>query len=209
MSTPARATIAFQQRRRLVREGIALLARHSFPDCRVVAVVFPDQLIEACSEQEPDVVVLDCEGPGADPVAGARRLQQDWPNVRFIGTYQARPRPEAVDRASSSGFYAVISHDDGWAELARAIESALDSPARRIIAPGPHRPLAALTARESEIVRLISNGCGAKEISERLSISRKMVENHKQQVFAKLGVQSQSHAVAIALNQGLITEEGA
>jgi DNA-binding NarL/FixJ family response regulator len=53
-----------------------------------------------------------------------------------------------------------------------------------------------LSAREAEIIRAISAGHTTREISAQLEISAKTVENHKQRIFAKLGVQNAAHAVA-------------
>jgi DNA-binding NarL/FixJ family response regulator len=53
-----------------------------------------------------------------------------------------------------------------------------------------------LSAREVEILRAISAGHTTREISAQLKISSKTVDNHKQRIFAKLGVQNAAHAVA-------------
>jgi DNA-binding CsgD family transcriptional regulator len=75
------------------------------------------------------------------------------------------------------------------------------------VATDPHvstRPLPKLTARETQILRCIALGMSAGETSQQLGISPKTVENHKRRIFAKLGVQNQSHAVAIATRAGLL-----
>ncbi len=61
-----------------------------------------------------------------------------------------------------------------------------------------------LTPREREVVALVSSGLTANQIGAELQISTKTVENHKQRVFRKLGVQSQSHAVSVAMRLGLL-----
>jgi DNA-binding CsgD family transcriptional regulator len=53
-----------------------------------------------------------------------------------------------------------------------------------------------LTAREREIVSLVSRGLAAKQVARQLGISAKTVENHKTRIFAKLGVPNQTAAVA-------------
>lgn len=62
----------------------------------------------------------------------------------------------------------------------------------------------ALTNRELQVLALIGAGCTSSEISRRLGISTKTVENRRQNIFTKLGVQSQSHAVSIALRAGML-----
>ena len=53
-------------------------------------------------------------------------------------------------------------------------------------------------------MELVGLGYKAREISVELGIATKTVENHKQRIFSKLGVQNQAHAVSIAVRAGLI-----
>ena len=61
-----------------------------------------------------------------------------------------------------------------------------------------------LTQRELQVLALISGGLTTAQIGQRLGISTKTVENRRQRLFAKLGVQNQSHAVAVAMRTGLL-----
>jgi DNA-binding CsgD family transcriptional regulator len=65
-------------------------------------------------------------------------------------------------------------------------------------------PPTTLTPRELEILTLVGAGMTSIAASNRLNISRKTVENHKQRIFAKLGVQNQAHAVSVAMRTGLM-----
>lgn len=64
-----------------------------------------------------------------------------------------------------------------------------------------------LTDRELQVLRLVARGLTAQEMADHLGLKRRTVENHKARVFAKLGVQSQSHAVSTALRDGLLAAE--
>ena len=64
-----------------------------------------------------------------------------------------------------------------------------------------------LTPRELTILNLVGAGFTSREISSQLTISHKTVENHKQRIFAKLGVQNQAHAVSVAMRLGLMRPE--
>ncbi len=68
------------------------------------------------------------------------------------------------------------------------------------------RPL--LTPREVQVMRGIANGLATMQVAISLGITRKSVENHKQRIFVKLGVQSQAHAVAVAVDSGLLDPAG-
>ncbi len=66
------------------------------------------------------------------------------------------------------------------------------------------RPLpVGLTAREAEVLRLLTAGQANREIGETLSISERTVENHVRHVLSKLGVTSRTAAAAYAVRQGL------
>jgi DNA-binding NarL/FixJ family response regulator len=60
-------------------------------------------------------------------------------------------------------------------------------------------PAARLTARQRDVLGGIAEGMRLEEIAASMGISPKSVDNHKQRIFMKLGVQSQAHAVAVAL----------
>jgi DNA-binding NarL/FixJ family response regulator len=60
----------------------------------------------------------------------------------------------------------------------------------------------ALTSRELEVLGAMSDGLSAKAVAHQLGIAVKTVENHKTRIFDKLGVRTQSQAVALAIGQG-------
>lgn len=63
-----------------------------------------------------------------------------------------------------------------------------------------------LTRRQLEVVELIAGGLTSQEIAVGLGVRPKTVENYKQRLFVKLGVQNQAHAVARCSHLGLIGE---
>ncbi len=65
-------------------------------------------------------------------------------------------------------------------------------------------PLAALTRRELEVLKLVAKGRSTAEVAERLCISRFTVRNHVRNIFAKLSVHSRTGALSLALRQHLV-----
>src|SRR5262249_40424536 len=59
-----------------------------------------------------------------------------------------------------------------------------------------------LTAREREVLALLTEGLGDADIAERLSLSEKTVRNHVSNVFDKLGVWSRAQAIVFARDRG-------
>ena len=71
---------------------------------------------------------------------------------------------------------------------------------------------ARLTARETQVLRLIAEGATTREISEQLFISAKTADNHIQHIYIKLGVTNRAAATRWALDREVIvraTETGA
>jgi len=62
-----------------------------------------------------------------------------------------------------------------------------------------------LTAREREVVALITHGMSNRQIASRLSISARTVETHISRIYRKLNVQSRGQAAYIAISLGLAT----
>jgi LuxR family quorum sensing-dependent transcriptional regulator len=61
-----------------------------------------------------------------------------------------------------------------------------------------------LTARESEVLRWVAHGKSAWEIGEILDITKRTVDEHVQGGVRKLGAANRTHAVALALRDGII-----
>lgn len=161
---------AVQDHRRLVREGVAALLAAEPAVHSVTCVAALDELSDAVARGELDLVVFSAaQDPPSSWSGGSLRLQ------RF------------TDATSASGLVAAVDgHPDPGG-----------------LAPGPPEPTpwgaGLLTRRETQILRRIADGMSSLEAATSLGISARTVENHKQRIFAKLGVQSQAHAVAVAL----------
>ena len=63
---------------------------------------------------------------------------------------------------------------------------------------------AALSSREREILALVADGLGNKQIAARLGISANTVKTHLELLFGKFGVSSRAEAVAMGVRRGLL-----
>jgi DNA-binding NarL/FixJ family response regulator len=96
-------------------------------------------------------------------------------------------------------FQQVVGEFLGWAQ---------EAPRRRAEDQAPDatpdcEELAALTAREREILDLVAGGASNQQIAGKLFISEKTVRNHLTAVFDKIGVSSRSQAIVFARDRGL------
>jgi HD-GYP domain-containing protein (c-di-GMP phosphodiesterase class II) len=109
----------------------------------------------------------------------------------------------------------ALAPADAAAEL-RAMSSAgcLDGEAvERVLAAAGHRraarpPLpAGLTAREVEVLRLLSLGLTTREVADRLVISAKTADHHVQHIYTKIGVSTRGAAALFAIEHGVVVAE--
>jgi DNA-binding NarL/FixJ family response regulator len=112
--------------------------------------------------------------------------------------------------------WGLLSHDAGAAELSAAIQAVAQGLivfaselALRLL---HRRPLSVaepvgepLTARERDVLELVSQGLSNKQIAQKLQISEHTVKFHLSSLFAKLGVSSRTEAVNRGARQGIIT----
>ncbi len=61
------------------------------------------------------------------------------------------------------------------------------------------------TAREIEVLQLVSQGLVNREIGDRLYLSEETVKSHVRHILAKLQARSRAHAVAVGFRRGLLT----
>jgi len=199
-------SVVIQERSRLLREGLALILDPESEVELVGSVVGADALCALCEKLAPSVVLLEVDVLEWDPVRLASRLQRVWPHLRFVGL--SRGDEDAMSRARRCGLRRLLSYQATARELVGELTAAA-AEAPSIIRPsGTTTPTARqLTDREIEVLQFIGAGCTSREIGAHMSVSYKTVENHKQRIFGKLGVQNQAHAVSVAFRKGYLRPE--
>lgn len=115
---------------------------------------------------------------------------------------------EVADPAARRRMREVLSRDPGVVIVTHREEADVvvsDTAALRpVTAPPVTEAGAALTARELEVLRLMADGLGNKEIGAALNISTHTAKYHVAAVLAKLDARSRTEAVTIGLREGLL-----
>jgi DNA-binding NarL/FixJ family response regulator len=196
--------VAVQERRRLLRDGIGLMLAGE-PGIRVAGLAADDvALRQLAADHELDVVVVEVSAPEWDVARLVADVRHARPAVRVVGLHPGR-RTDHLAAGKVAGVDTLVSVGAGAAGLIAAIEGveAVPPPIRMVDRRRlPGRQV--LTRREREVLRHISAGLTTKQSAQLLRLSPKTVDNHKQHLFAKLGVQNQAHAVAIAHRAGIL-----
>lgn len=201
----------------LVLEGFKkLLEDH----CEVIGAVEDGRaLLEAAERLQPDVIALDISMPHLNGIDAAHHLRKLVPQAKLI-FLTMHADPAYVSQAFKAGASGYLLKRSAGSELIQAIEAVLKGNyyVTSLIAKdlvhaalgGPHPPIIRndqLTARQREILQLVSEGKAVKEIAATLSISPKTVEYHKSKLMEQLDLHTTAELTKYALTHGLIPAE--
>ncbi len=168
-------------------------------------------------EHRPDVLITDVTLKGMSGLELAEQVRRELPSVRVV-MLSMFSSEEYVLRALRIGASAYLVKDAAPSEIRIALDAARRgetylSPgaSQRLIAratgkPADAGPLAALTDRQREVLRLIAEGVHTKEIAYRLNLSPKTVEAHRAQLMERLGIHDVPGLVRLAIRTGLVSE---
>jgi DNA-binding NarL/FixJ family response regulator len=204
----------------IVREGFSALLETQADITVVGSASDGEEAIRVCSEQRPDVVLMDVRMPGVDGIEATRRLAGT--KVIILTTFDLDDYVYDALSAGASGFLLKDAGAERLFEAVRVVAAgeALLAPAvtRRLIAEfARQRPrvratperLSELTPREVEVLRLVAEGLSNLEIADRLVLSDETVKTHVSRVLFKLGLRDRTQAVVAAYESGLVTPRGA
>jgi DNA-binding NarL/FixJ family response regulator len=170
---------------------------------------------EMAAIHNPDVVLMDSRMPNMDGIEAMQRITAQQPDVKvlFLSSFENESDVLQAMRRGAGGYVlkdalpdaiinSIISVDSGERVLSDVV-------ARRVveIASGVRRADEAsdgLTAREIEVLKLMSSGLANKQIAFRLRISEKTVRNHISHIYEKIGVVDRAQAALYSVRKGLI-----
>lgn len=201
----------------LVRQGLQGLL-DAEPDLEVVGQAGSGDEATVCAcTLRPDVVVMDVSMPDGDGIRATAAIQRQCPAVRVLGLSRHLD-PGYVRRFLSAGASGYVVKRATAVELVRAIRAvaAGDTYVDAAVMPllTEHRRdglrgevgRTELTARETEVLRLIARGRSNSDVAATLGISVKTVEYHKARCAAKLGLRGRVDIVRYAISQGWMAE---
>jgi DNA-binding NarL/FixJ family response regulator len=191
----------------VVRAGLGH-ALSSLPDLEIVGEAGSGRdLNELLNHLQPDLLVIDVAMPDFEPVAAIRRVKADHPALKIlvVSAYDDEAYVVGLLGVGVDGYHLK---DQPLADLKLAVQRILmgerwissplvDRLVHRRPAP-PSRASPALTRRQRELLRLLSQGYDNRRIAQTMELSVKTVENHLTALYRAIGVTSRLEALTYA-----------
>lgn len=204
----------------LVRRGVRMFMETQ-PGITIVGEASTGEEAVAFVETDPpDIVLMDLILPGISGVEATRRIKATSPGTQVIALTSSQ-EPEHVLPVLRAGATAYLLKDVGPDELERTIKRAaggevvieariaaqMVASLRQDSSPANGRAFADLTARETEVLRLVAEGRNNAEIAAHLFISEKTVKTHIGNILGKLQLADRTQAAVLAWREGLMKSE--
>jgi DNA-binding NarL/FixJ family response regulator len=171
------------------------------------------EAVRVCREQGPDVVLMDVRMPVMDGIEATEKLRSgpDAPRVLVLTTFDLDEHVYDALAAGASGFLLKDVTAERLFDAVRVVAAG-----EALLAPGiaefarmrPRAPaggtLAALTPRETDVLRLLAEGLSNPELAERLHVGEETVKTHVSRILSKLGLRDRTQAVVMAYETGLV-----
>lgn len=200
----------------IVRAGLRMLFAAE-PDMEIVAEAGSGaEALEAVRTLHPDVVIMDVAMPGMSGIEATRKIKELDPNVAVLALTMHEDEQyffEMLD-AGASGYIPKRAAPDDLVAAIRVVHQGnvfLHATLARflmhdVLQRDGHatRQEDVLSAREREVLTLTAEGLTSRDIAQRLVISPKTVDRHRENIMAKLNLHSRAELVRYAIERGLL-----
>jgi len=216
-----RITVLLADDHRIIREGLHICLEREGGIAVIGEAQNGREAVRLARELKPDVVVMDVTMPDLNGIEATRQILRGVPGTKVLGlsVHSDRRYVGEMLRAGASGY---LLKDCAFEELTRAIQALARGEAylsprisqtvleeyaggARGAGGGRQREdrVSSLSAREREVLQLLAEGNATKEVAQRLHLSPKTVETHRQHVMEKLEMHSVAELTRYAIQTGL------
>ena len=188
-------------------------------DCELVGQVADGRsLVEAALKLRPDLIILDIGMPKLNGLDAAAQIRKLWPEAKLL-FLSMHANPVYLREALKVGGSGYVLKSSATEELRTAMRKilrggiyvasafsrdVLDS--LQTLSGRQPRSSADLTTRQREVLQLVAEGEGNKEIAVSLNVSVKTVEFHRGRIMRKLGVHTVAELTQFAFRAGLVSK---
>ena len=202
---------------KMMREGLSSLLNQQGDISVVGQATNGREAVQLAEKLGPDVVVMDVSMPDLNGIDATRQIISRTPATKVIALSMHSDRQFVAEmfRAGASGY---LLKDSAFEELASAIRTVArdetyiapkiggfriddytsNANSGRMVSPK-------LTEREREVLQMLAEGKGTKEIAAELFLSAKTVETHRQHLMDKLEMYTVAELTKYAIREGLTT----
>ncbi len=196
---------------KLFREGVRSILEN-VDEIKIVDEVDDGRaLISSLRTNQADLIVLDISMPGLSGIEACRMIHKEYPCIKvlILSMHSEESFVRSAIEAGASGYLPKeIDHN----ELVEAIQTLYNGGnyfskdiSSKLISSYLTKDKQHLTPREKEIIVLVCDGLSNKEIADKLSISVRTVDCHKNNILQKLGLKSSVDLVKYALKNELVS----
>jgi len=211
--------IAIADDHTIVRDGIRLMCLTDDALELVFESATVNGFVKLMEKNSFDVAVIDIQFPDGSGLDLAEKILQKFPGARLL-VFSGMMDEETVLKAISRGVFGYVSKDASMAELRKAIESVASYEQFFSMSIGQIlyksyvkkqqqgvstvNVNAALSDRETEVLKGFAEGYSYKEIAGKLFISPRTVETHKENIMKKLDMHSLADMIRYAIKEKII-----
>jgi len=175
------------------------------------------ELLQKVDALQPDVVITDIRMPKLDGIAATRQLQETYPKLGVIALTNFEEQTMIVDmlEAGARGYLLKTARKEEIIEAVKTVSEGknyyCDSTSPRLSeliaksAFNPYRKSKKIefNEREKEIICLICEGLTNKEIADRMFLSRRTIETHRENIKDRIGEPSTAALIVYAIRNGI------
>jgi two-component system, NarL family, response regulator LiaR len=199
----------------LFREGLHLLLSNLDEIDRISEASNAEELFIKLKQHVPDIIFMDIDLPGTNGIEITRQVLKQYPNIRIVALsmYADEDYYLPMIEAGAKGFILKNSGFDdveisikrvmaGKNYYSQEILSGLLSASNR--KTPTLKKTTDLSERETEIIQRICQGLSNQEIAEKLNISKRTVDKHRENILLKTNTKNTAGLVMFAIKNGII-----